>query len=665
MSLALLCSLPVALDSAGRQVIFFHWTLGIAFTNLVATGVCCQSSRTRLLLRLRFCRWTGHRCVCWIVLPRPIHLIMPSLMPEHLSRTWRTRMWRGYLLGKLSPALFDGVVFLDSKDRQMILQRSNGLKVPVAQSGIALTRRFTFFDQVHTTGTDVKQAASVTAVVTLGKDLVFRDYAQGAYRMRGVGKGQRLRLYLIPEVLSRIHATLGSATTGNSLLDVPAWLLLNSMQMESLQFIKLSVQELANVWRKKALQYLLRDSIHFHEHSDLYTDMARCRRFHMQRPFVIEMEGEPPLPDVSLLRSAIQEFREPVAYPVDSVIDTPLPFLQRLMDHMRERPQELIVGDAASQQLLHDLMHRLASSLAIRGPQLTTATNTDGSMNLDSEIVHEQEAEEEQEQEAEQEEQRISVASRDDELHIPWRVETLQTHGKDHPTEGSCFYPLRRLRVRPQQPFICVDPVVQVSDNYYREFWHGAGERRLKNVFLSLEWIPRQSNENAAHVIHSGLITLAEGESLRWMMHHQTPLTRLIGMALRVVSSGRYMDFTEPFVAAVPRVRAERVLTDPLTQRVSLISPLVSSVERDGALLLYRFFNNDMFFFTWGIGCAGGGDEGRSSHGPSAVFHRLSACPASAQEPLGRCSGGLPVRSSRTSRSHAAAGHTYCTARSV
>ncbi|RNF03803.1 hypothetical protein TraAM80_05547, partial [Trypanosoma rangeli] len=86
-----------------------------------------------------------------------------------------------YLLSRLSPALFDGVVFLDSKDRQMILQRSNGLKVPVAQSGVALTRRFTFFDQVHTTGTDVKQAASVTAVVTLGKDLVFRDYAQGAY----------------------------------------------------------------------------------------------------------------------------------------------------------------------------------------------------------------------------------------------------------------------------------------------------------------------------------------------------------------------------------------------------------------------------------------------------------------------------------------------------
>ena len=31
---------------------------------------------------------------------------------------------------------------------------------------------------------------------------------------------------------------------------VPAWLLLNSMRMESLQFVQLSVQELHNIWRK-------------------------------------------------------------------------------------------------------------------------------------------------------------------------------------------------------------------------------------------------------------------------------------------------------------------------------------------------------------------------------------------------------------------------------
>jgi hypothetical protein len=37
---------------------------------------------------------------------------------------------------------------------------------------------------------------------------------------------------------------------------VPAWLLVNSMRMESLQFVKLSLQELDNVWRKRALAAL-------------------------------------------------------------------------------------------------------------------------------------------------------------------------------------------------------------------------------------------------------------------------------------------------------------------------------------------------------------------------------------------------------------------------
>ena len=37
-------------------------------------------------------------------------------------------------------------------------------------------------------------------MLTLGKDLVFRDYAQAAYRMRGIGKGQTLVLFVPPEV---------------------------------------------------------------------------------------------------------------------------------------------------------------------------------------------------------------------------------------------------------------------------------------------------------------------------------------------------------------------------------------------------------------------------------------------------------------------------------
>ena len=75
--------------------------------------------------------------------------------------------------------------------------------------------------------------------------------------MRGIGKGQTIRLYLIPEIRKRITAELPQGcATGRAAADVPAWLLVNSMRMESLQFVQMSMQELQNVWRKRALRTL-------------------------------------------------------------------------------------------------------------------------------------------------------------------------------------------------------------------------------------------------------------------------------------------------------------------------------------------------------------------------------------------------------------------------
>jgi hypothetical protein len=124
----------------------------------------------------------------------------------------------------------------------MILLRSTGRSGDLAQCGIAPERRFTFYDQVHTTGMDIKQSPSARAVLTIGKDMTFRDYAQGSYRMRGIGKGQTIHLYIIPEVQNRINEELAAEKTGRPELDVPAWLLINSMRTESLQFVKMSIQ---------------------------------------------------------------------------------------------------------------------------------------------------------------------------------------------------------------------------------------------------------------------------------------------------------------------------------------------------------------------------------------------------------------------------------------
>ena len=70
----------------------------------------------------------------------------------------------------------NGVVFLDEYDRQMVLLRKGRKVVKLAESGLAWGERFTFYDQVHTTGMDIKQAVDACAVVTLGKDMVGAFY---------------------------------------------------------------------------------------------------------------------------------------------------------------------------------------------------------------------------------------------------------------------------------------------------------------------------------------------------------------------------------------------------------------------------------------------------------------------------------------------------------
>ena len=129
--------------------------------------------------------------------------------------------------------------------------------------------------QVHTTGMDIPQGASARAVLTLGKDLTFRDYAQGAYRMRGIGKGQTIVLFVIPEVqrlcltetafgMGCAPAALEATRSGMPELErrraelegVSSWLMINSMKSERVQFELWCAHCAQNVWRKKALKNL-------------------------------------------------------------------------------------------------------------------------------------------------------------------------------------------------------------------------------------------------------------------------------------------------------------------------------------------------------------------------------------------------------------------------
>ena len=124
--------------------------------------------------------------------------------------------------------------------------------------GIPASKRFAFYDQVHTTGMDIKHSLDATAVLTLGKDMNFRDYVQGSFRMRGIGQGQQVVVFIIPEVAQLIEREVKSAgmtiTSDNMLEQVTAWLVISSMRSERVQNNQLMVQNIANVWRKEAFR---------------------------------------------------------------------------------------------------------------------------------------------------------------------------------------------------------------------------------------------------------------------------------------------------------------------------------------------------------------------------------------------------------------------------
>ena len=185
------------------------------------------------------------------------------------------------------------------------------------------SRRFCFYDQIHTTGMDIRHRQQAHAAITVGKDTTWRDYAQGAFRMRGLGAGQRIELLMTPEVerlvddailkcarrtgadppkdrdalrkLRARHRAGGAPAAGwkhspstspakrrasqgalfspgapepegiegddddgaPSPNDIAAWLLVNSMASEKVQFHLLCEQSLANVWRKASYIKLL------------------------------------------------------------------------------------------------------------------------------------------------------------------------------------------------------------------------------------------------------------------------------------------------------------------------------------------------------------------------------------------------------------------------
>eukprot|EP00756_Hemistasia_phaeocysticola_P010308 Hpha_TRINITY_DN15008_c2_g11::TRINITY_DN15008_c2_g11_i2::g.123952::m.123952 len=452
----------------------------------------------------------------------------------------------------------EGVVFLDEDDRKVILVRATGRVLRLEECGIPVDRRFTFFDQVHTTGMDVKQAPNAQAAITLGKDMVFRDFAQGAYRMRGIGAGQSVQVLIIPEVYELIERELSLAcasvvrfgagdgpdprpaallqgtggggaplwidrrvdpvalvpdgtpvevmralggkwlfvtwgdkegymrsgdvarkpaqelpkdpppvsspedpATRKVLVGCVAWLMVNSMRMERLQYNQLCIQKIQNVYRKGAFGELIQSH-------DTFTVSAGLR------------------PSDRAAR-ALAIYREPIEFAIQDHVPRDRLFEDVLREMVNEAdPSGTFVA------LTPEGSELVAAILA-----QVRAEKQRHQINYNTEMVQEQEEEKEQEQEKE-EEKEVEVEkfidlvySRDSEQPEPWEVRRLSAEwlAKEQPSAEvpAAMYDLQDFRLYRRRPLAFPD-TLKCTRNFFDLRW--SGERRIKNVIVALEWMP-------------------------------------------------------------------------------------------------------------------------------------------------------------------------------
>jgi Ca2+-binding EF-hand superfamily protein len=404
---------------------------------------------------------------------------------------------------------------------------------------------------------DIKHHVSACAVMTLGKDMTFRDYAQGAFRMRQIGIGQKIHLYVIPEVLKLIERELrldgdGSANgpispsrkienpalLENLSVHVAAWLTINSMRqvtltgrvsstslivadltssfclslphrMEQLQFFQLSLQNLHTVWRKKAFADLLQDS-------STASPAALQHRRHLR----YDLNLSSSFPRVFWLVECINLFKQPIEFTIEDHIPVYKPFFAALKTLLSQHTT-FIKDDSQCLAIGSILTLALSASSAILPRH-----------SYDREMVNEQE--QEQEQEKHQEVLKDPRAQRNEEEHRAWKIDKLKETslvlGADSRTINSAqvlpttnthpFYSLASFSLEGRPLPLSFPRYLLMSHNFYRQSWsiNPGGHRRLKNVYVVMELILPPAGASSGPA--GAAVDAAAGEQLQ-----PTPLT--------------------------------------------------------------------------------------------------------------------------------------------
>ncbi|MEI8365602.1 MAG: DUF3638 domain-containing protein [Parachlamydiaceae bacterium] len=100
-----------------------------------------------------------------------------------------------------SDPTIQGVAFYDKSNQLMVMTLIDGKRsvVDLSQSSLKRQQIAAFWDQQHTTGSDIRVSLTMCAAVTIGRYTTLRDLLQSVWRLRGLATGQRVEFVVSQE----------------------------------------------------------------------------------------------------------------------------------------------------------------------------------------------------------------------------------------------------------------------------------------------------------------------------------------------------------------------------------------------------------------------------------------------------------------------------------
>jgi len=173
-----------------------------------------------------------------------------------LFRGWSNEMISRSILAQIvrrhPQTAFKGIIFYNDDNELMVIEQGRDHPVSLRETDLAYYQMVAFWDQKHTTGSDLKFAPEMQASITISRHMILRDLLQTVWRLRQLDKGQKVFFTISQEDAQVILTTLKNEWPNRPdapicLADLLIYLLLVQSQRQGSDNFRALKQKMQNI----------------------------------------------------------------------------------------------------------------------------------------------------------------------------------------------------------------------------------------------------------------------------------------------------------------------------------------------------------------------------------------------------------------------------------